>query len=167
MKTKNLLPHAWRLYGCVLLLICLPLSLWYLLGGENDFLHTKIAPLLEVSFEDKSSLPFLIERGNSGDSGWTENFLDEILSIGVIVGLIIVGFSKLKVEDEYIAVIRLEALQWGVYANYMVLVCCIIFVYFTDFLSVMMYNMFTPLLIFVLRFYWLLWKRRDAWRADL
>jgi hypothetical protein len=82
--------------------------------------------------------------------------LDEIFYLGLITGLVIVGFSKLRVEDERIAAIRFEALQWGIYANCLALVVTIVFVYDIRFLFVMIYNMFTPLLILLARFYWLL-----------
>lgn len=167
MKTKYLLPHSWRPFGWSLLLICLPLSLWFLFGGEDDFLHTKIAPLFEVTFKEGAAMPFLIDDRAAWDQGWTHGFLDEIITIGVIAGLFIVGFARLKVEDEYIVLIRLEALQWGIYANYLVLVGCVLFVYEIRFLMVMEYNIFTPLLIFVFRFYWLLWIKRGTEVADI
>jgi hypothetical protein len=54
---------------------------------------------------------------------------------------------------------RLESLQWAIYGNTLILVLCIAFIHGFLFLDVMIYNMFTPLLIFVLRFHWLLvWK---------
>ena len=80
----------------------------------------------------------------------------EIISLLMIAGLMIVGFSRLKIEDERVAQIRLESLQWGIYANYLTLALFILLVYGGAFFMVMMYGMFTPLIIFLLRFYWLL-----------
>ncbi len=84
--------------------------------------------------------------------------IDEIVSLMVLAGLLIVGFARVKSEDERTAQMRLEALQWAIYGNTLVLALCITFVYGMSFLNVMIYNMFTPLLIFVLRFHWLLYQ---------
>jgi hypothetical protein len=49
------------------------------------------------------------------------SILDEILTIGIIVGGILVGFSKLKEEDEMISKIRYESLVWATYLNYAII----------------------------------------------
>ena len=87
------------------------------------------------------------------------DMLDELLSVGCIAGLMIVGFSRQPVEDERIGQLRMEALQWGVYANYLVLIICTLAIYGSDFFTVTIYNMFTLLLIFIARFYWLLFAK--------
>ena len=91
------------------------------------------------------------------DGSVSLQIVDEILGLLLITGLFILGFSRRKVEDERIAQIRLESLQWGIYANYLVLFLCICLVYEMSFFYIMIYNMFTPLVIFVIRFYWLLY----------
>ena len=87
------------------------------------------------------------------------DMLDELLSVACIAGLMIVGFSRQPVEDERIGQLRMEALQWGVYANYLVLIICTLAIYGSDFFTVTIYNMFTLLLIFIARFYWLLFAK--------
>jgi hypothetical protein len=52
--------------------------------------------------------------------------------------------------------LRLEALQWSVYANYLVLAIAILTVYDMAFFTVLIYNMFTVLLVFIVRFRWLI-----------
>lgn len=54
--------------------------------------------------------------------------------------------------------LRLEALQWSVYANYIVLLIAIATVFDVNFLNVMIYNMFTMLLVFIARFRWLIYR---------
>lgn len=66
-----------------------------------------------------------------------------------IIGGLLVGFSKEKNEDEYIANLRLNSLLWAVLVNYLLLLFLFIFVYGFVFLNVMVYNMFTILIFFI------------------
>ena len=44
-----------------------------------------------------------------------ENFTNEIAGILILCSLVFIGFSRLKIEDEYTMKIRLDSLLWGVY----------------------------------------------------
>ncbi len=90
--------------------------------------------------------------GNSGFLDNINNYLDEIISLLLIIGGIMAGFSKEKIEDEYISKLRLESLAWSIYLNYAILFLAIILVSGLDFITVMMANMFTVLIFFVIRF---------------
>ena len=63
-----------------------------------------------------------------------------------------IAFSKEKIEDERVAQIRLDSLHFAVYLNYAVLAIQVIFVHGTAFLDVMVYNMFSVLLLFIIRY---------------
>tara|TARA_Y100000782_G_C10168014_1_gene258487 strand:+ start:644 stop:1126 length:483 start_codon:yes stop_codon:yes gene_type:complete len=93
---------------------------------------------------------------NQDEGGWfkliTNNPLDEVMAILIIVGALFIGFSKEKIEDEFTAKIRLDSLVWATYVNYGILLLAILFVYDFDFLNVMLYNMFTLLIFFILRY---------------
>jgi hypothetical protein len=84
-----------------------------------------------------------------------QNLLDEILGGLVILGSMMVAFSKEKVEDEYIAKIRLDSLAWAVYFNQGLLFLSLFFVYGMSFLWVMIFNLFTLTWFFIARFNWL------------
>jgi hypothetical protein len=86
------------------------------------------------------------------------NFVNTIVGILFIVGGLLVGFSKEKNEDEFISKIRLSSLLWAVLVNYILLVVAFVFVYDSAFFSVMIYNMFTVLIIFIVRFNYILFK---------
>ena len=86
------------------------------------------------------------------------NFTDEVACVGFIVSLILIAFSKEKIEDEAIQFFRLEALQWAVYANYLVLILSILLCYGSLFFNVMTYNMFTILILFIIRFRFVLYQ---------
>lgn len=92
----------------------------------------------------------------------SNNLTDEAAGIGVITGLLLIAFSKEKTEDEMSSYLRLEALQWSVYANYLVLVIAMLLVYDLAFFNVMVYNMFTLLLVFIARYRWLVWQNSAA-----
>ena len=89
------------------------------------------------------------------------NPADEITLILLIIGGLFVCFAKEKDEDEYIGKLRLESLVWATYVNYAILLLAVIFVYGMAFLNVMMANMFTLILFFMIRFHWVLYKSRQ------
>ncbi len=76
----------------------------------------------------------------------------------LILSLLIFAFSKEKREDEYIQKIRLDSLLWATYVNYGLLFLAFWFVWGFDFFSVMVYNMFTHLIIFIVRFTYFKYK---------
>ncbi|MCE7043451.1 hypothetical protein [Dyadobacter sp. CY312] len=155
MKTKYLLPNSWRPFGIALTLITVPLTLCILIFGDQfPFVLDSIPTPFRFEIPDWSYSENIFSRSEDGTISL--QIIDELLGFGMITGLFIVGFAKLKIEDERIAQIRLESLQWGIYANFIIMALCILFVYGSWFFTVMIYNIFTPLLIFVARFYWLL-----------
>jgi hypothetical protein len=87
-----------------------------------------------------------------------DNLTNEIVAVLFLTGALLVMFSKEKNEDEYIASIRLNALLWSVLVNYILLIFMFVFVYGFIFLNVMVYNMFTTLIIFIFRFNYILYK---------
>lgn len=147
MRTKWLFPHRFRFIGW---LIFVPSAVLGLANMYADFnLGWLVATVLNepVTVNTAHSTSHLVN---------VQNLTDEIAAIGVIIGLLLIAFSREKVEDEMIGQLRLEALQWSVYANYIVLAIAIVAVYDSAFFSVMIYNMFTVLLVFIVRFRWLI-----------
>lgn len=141
MKQIKLFPHSFQRIGYVLLVPFLALGIAHMFFEFNpswlDFKMTLKGPL---------------------EFSASQNFTDELASVGLIISLIFIAFSKESIEDEAIQFFRLEALQWAVYANYLVLIISILAVYGTTFFQVMTYNMFTVLIIFILRFRYVLFQ---------
>ncbi len=79
-----------------------------------------------------------------------------------IIGALLVSFSKEKNEDEFIAEIRLSSLLWAVWVSYILLLVAFLIVYGTPFFEIMVYNMFTVLIIFIVRFNYILYKNSKA-----
>ncbi|WP_020600519.1 hypothetical protein [Spirosoma panaciterrae] len=148
MKTKWLFPHSYRLIGWFIFVPSALLGLAALYGNFD------VISLIEALFRKKSLVQ---EKSLSLNAFFnSDNMTDEIAAIGVIVGLIFIAFSREEVEDEMISQLRLEALQWSVYANYIILAIAILVFYDGAFFTVMIYNMFTVLLVFIIRFRWLM-----------
>ena len=91
-----------------------------------------------------------------------DNLLNEILGALMIISSLLVAFSKEADEDEFIANIRLESLVWATYVNYGVLLIALFLIYGYSFFLLMIFNMFTILLFFILRFNWILWKTKKG-----
>jgi len=140
MKKLLLFPHSFRKTGYVLIVPFLILGIAYM-GWDYTI------PWLDYHLIQKGSLSFI-----------NTNFTDELATIGLIISLIFIGFSKEKIEDEAIQFFRLEALQWAVYANYLVLVLAVLFCYGGLFFTVMTINLFTVLIIFIARFRFVLYQ---------
>lgn len=150
MKTKILFPNHFKRMGWIILIpsaILGVLSIFDVI--KFDFLNNiKVFAIYSDGFLGSSKIFGFIEN----------NISDEILGILCIVGAILVAFSKEKCEDEFIAKIRLESLVWATYINYAILIFCMLFFYSIGFLYVMIFNMFTILIFFIIRFYFKLYK---------
>ena len=84
--------------------------------------------------------------------------LNNLTIISIIVGGILATCSREKIEDELPQQLRLSSLLTALYINYATLVVCALTLYDLDFLNVMIYNMFTILLIFMVVFRWKIWR---------
>jgi hypothetical protein len=69
-----------------------------------------------------------------------------------------VAFAKEKHEDEYIAKTRMESFLWATYINYAILLFCFMFFYGVGFMYVMIFNMFTLIILFIIRFNYVLYR---------
>jgi len=90
------------------------------------------------------------------------NVTPTVIGVVLIISAILVAFSKEKQEDEFIAAIRLESLLWATYINYALLVFSFLLLWGESFLYVMAFNMFTLLLIFIVRFNLILHSLKKA-----
>ena len=90
------------------------------------------------------------------------NITNTVIGSLFIIGALLVSFSQEKNEDEFIAEIRLSSLLWAVWVSYVLLLIAFLLVYGTPFLDIMVYNMFTVLIIFIVRFNYILYKNSKA-----
>lgn len=145
MQTNYLLPNKYKIYGWILFIIgAIAGSLFFISEYESDALTTNVLAI----YNDDA-----IFGSDKGFFNIIENsIIDELIALTIIIGGLIVGFSKEKIEDEFIYKLRKDSLVWAIIANYIILIFAIIFVYGFSFFDVLVFNMFTPLVFFIIRF---------------
>jgi hypothetical protein len=144
MKTKLLLPNQYKTIGFIIFLIFLTIGIMvHFWEFELQF--------LTVVFEEKKVTEI--------DSKL--NFTDEFALTGIIVSLLFIAFAREKNEDEFITRTRLESWQWAVLLNYVLLLLATWAIHGFAFIDVMMYNMLTIPIIFIIRFHYVLYKTRS------
>ena len=134
MKSQFLFPHKWRIPGLGLFLIGFVLYLFS--SSSSDPIgawHLSHPLVLGI------------------DSQILVNDIEYLL---LIIGLLLIAFSKEVIEDEQIAQLRLDSLQWAIYANYGILIACVLFINGSPFLTVVCYNVLSPIIFFIIRFRW-------------
>jgi hypothetical protein len=82
------------------------------------------------------------------------NITIQIIILSIIIGGLLLGFSKERVEDELIRDIRNKSLVWAVYLNYSLLILSLFVVVDLDMFTMIILNVFTLLLFFIIRFEW-------------
>ncbi len=149
MNMKFLFPNHFKQIGW---LILVPSSILGLLVFseviEFKFLEVNVFTIYSTMFPGPDTLFGFVSN----------NIANELFGILFIIGAIFVGFSKEKNEDEFIAKTRTESLVWSVYANYIILILCMLFFFELGFFYVMIFNMFTVLLFFIIRFKYMIYK---------
>ena len=150
MKTTYLLPHKYKTLGWVLLIIGIILGIILTIEEyESNLLTTRVFSI----FNGFNNYSFFSIEENS--------LFDELITAFIIIGGLIVGFSREKVEDEYIYKLRKDSLVWAIITNYAVLLILTLIVYEMAYFHVLIYNMFTPLLFFIIRFNFLKHKSEE------
>jgi len=158
MKTHFLFPNKYKKIGWILFipaLIIVKLSIAFNINLD-DYLKSNVFALYQQGILDKPSFFVVVKN----------NVADELLTICLIIGGILVCFSKLKNEDEYISKIRYESLVWATYLNYGIIIFFTIFLYGMPYLNVLFYNMFTLIVFFMIRFHYLIYKLNKSTSDD-
>lgn len=145
MKTNYLFPNKFKKWGWLLLIPSIVAGCLVMLKNfEPAFLDFKL-PAIFIN-------PVLGEKHLIGRV--ENNILNELAGIFLMISLILIAFSKEKEEDELISKIRLESLVWATYVNYAILLLAMLFIFGLSFLNVLVFNIFTLLAFFIIRFYW-------------
>jgi len=148
-----LFPNSFKKIGWVVLIPSSIIGFWLIIQEEYEpsFFDAKVPAFLKPAFPltgEAFKYFTIIEN----------NILNEIIGVLFIISALFVAFSKEKVEDEFIAKIRLESLVWATYFNFAILILAMLFLYEFSFLWVMIFNMFTIPIFFIIRFNWQLRK---------
>lgn len=148
-----LLPHKWKNTGWVILGLGIILAVMPFFFNM-DSLNLN-APVFALVYD-----PVLGKTGYFSVIRTDVSFT--LTGVLFLAGALLVAFSREKNEDEYIASLRLSSLLWAVLVNYLLLLFAFLFVYGINFLVVMEYNMFTVLLIFIIRFNYVLFRNKKS-----
>ena len=144
MKATYLVPNHCKIYGWILFVvgICGGIAMYITDFEAIEALKVSVFTIYSDPILSKPSYFTFIENG----------IFDELVSIFLIVGGLLIGFSKEKVEDEFIYKLRKDSLVWALIVNYSILLFAILFIYDMTFMHILLFNMFTPLLFFIFRF---------------
>jgi hypothetical protein len=119
------------------------LVLSFLLDWKPEVLNFEVFSLVKDGFLFKTPSHYV-----------DTNLLDEILSIIAILSGLLWGFSKEKTEDEMISAVRKEAMIWAIYVHYSLFILATVLIYGLSFLNILMLNIFTPIIVFLVIYEW-------------
>ncbi|HZV71982.1 MAG TPA: hypothetical protein VFG10_20735 [Saprospiraceae bacterium] len=149
MTNKLLLPNKFKLIGwCILIPATVAGIILTITGYEAEWLSSRVFAIISESGLEDAKVFSMINA----------NVTNTLVGTLFIIGALLVSFSKEKKEDEFISNLRLSSLLWSVWVNYILLLIAFIFIYGLAFFNVMVYNMFTVLIIFIIRFNYILYK---------
>ena len=139
MKSRFLFPYKWRKVGVILLVAGLLISFMHMYMGRS------------------------LNAWRLPETGMGEYTLHEMISDSILLmligGLLLIAFTKEKIEDEQIAQLRLDSLHWAMYFNYAFLILSIIFISdWHTFINIAAHTIFTPLVFFIIRFRWVVYR---------
>lgn len=149
MKTRFLFPHSWRFPAVVLLIPSSFAAIWMLFANyEPDWLNWNLFVMhSDQVFENATRFGFI-----------QDNVGLELSGTIVLICLILLAFSADKTEDEFTLRLRYEALTWATLVNYSVIALSIWLIYGLSFLFVLIFNLFLILILFIMRFRYLIYK---------
>jgi hypothetical protein len=149
MRNNYLLPFKSRYLGIALILVHIPIKLIWDAYYPEGYSHHPV---------------------NSSYSGSFLFFPPHLFFIGttlmVLIGLFLIAFSKERMEDEQIVQLRLDSLRWAIYLNYAILLFSLVFTNGRESDHILLLNIWLPLLFFILRFQWVLYRLNRLARSN-
>lgn len=153
MKPYLLLPYEYKKIGWFIFIPATLFSVILLLSDFSDFkINTKVFALYSQELMGQSQWMKIVQT----------NISHTIAGLGFIIGALLIAFSREQKEDEFIAQLRLSSLQWAVLLNYVLLLLSFLFIYGIGFLNVMLYNMFTVIILFIIRIHYVLYRHTKS-----
>lgn len=153
MKQKLLLPNRFKRVGWFILIPAAVMGIALIVLDYNTIeINTTVFAIYADEVLGKTHYFSFINT----------DIVNTLVGALFIVGSLLVGFSKEKNEDEYISNLRLNSLLWAVLVNYLLLLFMFLLIYGVGFLNVMVYNMFTVLIIFIAKFNYSLFRNSKS-----
>jgi hypothetical protein len=141
MRTRFLFPYWCKYLGIILFLAHLPILI--------------IKKIMHVQFDNND--PSLFSSAH---------IFYIATALTMVAGLLMVAFSKEKIEDEQITQLRLDSLQWSIYVNYLVLIISLAFTKGYDTIDILRVNLWAPLMFFIILFRWKLYRNNRFIKDD-
>lgn len=151
MISKFLLPHKFKIIGWIILVPSFILGVLWVAGIK----YKVISPVFAI-WADNGEYFTIIYK----------NIFNEIVAVPLLLSLMFVSFAREKFEDEYLTKIRLESLTWSIFVNSTLLLLAWLIVFREGFYNIMIYNMFTVLILFIVRFYSILYKNKKQLKNE-
>ena len=145
MNKNLLLPHAFKKIGWVLFLPTLLLGLLMAVDGFNGF-------------------PSFLRSGPYSESA--ARIWNNIVLVGILLGVLFICCSRERVEDELIGRIRLNALLAALYATFGLTLITALVLYDFEFLYFMIFNLCLLPVLFLIIEQLLLWRFRQEGRHE-
>lgn len=158
MKTTALFPRGYRKIGLGLIVLAILLGAIDVLFSGLSFLENiKVLALYD------SGIPFdQVRSENTFFRIIEDDFRYEVISVLLLLGLLLFGFSKRKLEDELIQKIRLESLLWATYAHFFLFILFTLFTFGIFYLNILLFSVFTILFIYIIRFEYKMYKLKKS-----
>ena len=157
MKSRFLFSNKWRLIGylcfAVDILFVIVLKVLHPEGYAAADLHQVPGPGINLHHDINFGLTRM-------------RLHHDIIILLLIFGLLLVAFSKEKIEDEQISQLRLDSLQWAVYLNYALFIICVLSIYGVHFIPVLIFNIISPLIFFIIRFRWKIYQLNRSLKSN-
>jgi hypothetical protein len=143
MKTRFLFPYWCKYLGVALFLVHLPVALF-----REQFGFVNMSPTDPGLFS-----PF--------------HLFYLLTTIFMLTGLVLFAFAKEKIEDEQIAQLRMDSLQWAVYLSYIVLIVWLALTpSWQSMKDIIHMHTWVPLLIFIVLFRWKMFRNSRYSKDD-
>lgn len=147
---KLFVPNNIRIYGWVILLFGLILGvIRFYFGVKPEFLNIKVFAVYSKYFE--TNYFKVIENHVS----------EELTALLILVGLFVISFTKEKIENESVSVIRYKSFILTFYINTLIIVLSFLFVYGFGFINILVINVFSPFIIYIILSRYFLSKIRN------
>ena len=138
MNKNYLFPHQFRIVGWVLAIVAVVGYLWL------PEIHFKMPSLYFNTFFD-----------DENESGFFRMATANSLSIAMIlltIGLLFIGFSKEKVEDEFVQYLRAQSLIWATYVTAILFIATTLLIYGIAYIYVPFLVFYVFLTLFIIKF---------------
>ena len=138
MNKNYLFPHRFRIVGWVLAIVAVVGYLWL------PEIHFKMPSLYFNTFFD-----------DENESGFFRMARTNSLSIAMIlltIGLLFIGFSKEKVEDEFVQYLRAQSLIWATYVTAILFIATTLLIYGIAYIYVPFLVFYVFLILFIIKF---------------